>query len=110
MASYNPKRLYVGQPATTSATLYTVPASTSAIVKNIIITNTTGTAATLTLSIVPSGGTAGATNRIITGLSVSGNDTAVFDISAVMATGDFIAGLQGTSGSLTVNISGVEIA
>lgn len=100
-------RLYQGQPTTAEQTLYTVPANNTAIVKEIIVTNNTGSNATITLSIVPSGQTAGPLNRICTGKVVPANDVVVFALSTVMNSGDFISGLQGTNGALTVTISGV---
>lgn len=109
MAVYTPKKLYTGQPGTAATTLYTAPASTTSLIKNIIICNTTSSAATLTLSLVPSGGSAGVTNRIMSSLNISANDTVAMDLSGVLSTGDFISALQGTSGSLTLHITGVEV-
>jgi subtilase family serine protease len=88
--------------------LYTVPAGNTAVVKEIIVANNTGNNnATITLSIVPSGQTAGPLNRICAGKVVPANDVVVFALSTVMNAGDFISGLQGTNGALTVTISGV---
>lgn len=107
--AFKQKRLYQGQPGTAEGTLYTVPASTSAIVKEIIMTNITTTAATVSISVVPSGGTAGATNRIIEGLTIPANDIKVAPLSTVLNAGDFLSGLQGIASAITVTISGVEI-
>lgn len=104
-ATINRVTVYQGQPSTTVATVYTVPASTTVKVASIVVTNTTTSAATLTLSVVPSGGTAGATNRVLTAYSVAGNDTVVFDTTIYMNAGDFLATLQGTASALTVTIS-----
>ncbi|MGC4378243.1 hypothetical protein WD019_15145 [Fictibacillus sp. Mic-4] len=105
-----PKRLYIGQPGTAASTLYTVPANTKSIVKNVVLTNTTGADATITLHFVPSGGTAGAANKVISSYTVSANDTVVIDLSAVLEAGDTIQGLQGTASAVTVYLSGVEVA
>lgn len=107
--AFKQKRLYQGQPGTVEGALYTVPASTSAIVKEIIMTNITTTAATVSIGVVPSGGTAGATNRIIEGLTIPANDIKVAPLSTVLNAGDFLSGLQGTASAITVTISGVEI-
>lgn len=109
MAVYTPKKLYTGQPGTTATTLYTAPASTTTIIKNILVCNTTSSAATLTLSLVASGGSAAASNRILSAYNVSANDTVAIDLSGVLATGDFISALQGTSTALTCHITGVEV-
>lgn len=111
VTTINRINLYQGQPGTTNSTLYTVPASTTVKVASIVITNTTSSSATLTLSIVPSGGTAGAANRILAAIAVGGNVTMTLDpISVYMNASDFIAGLQGTSSALTVTISGETYA
>lgn len=109
MAVYTPKKLYTGQPSTSATTLYTAPASTTTIVKNIVICNTTASDATITVYFVPSAGSAGATNAIISGLTVTANNTLIIECSGVLATGDFISSLQGTSGALTLHITGVEV-
>jgi hypothetical protein len=111
MAVYTEKQLAQNAQASTSeTTIYTVPASTTTIVKQIIICNTTGSAADYSLSIVPSGGSAGDSNRILKLVSFAANSTTVYDLSQVMATGGFISILQGTSAAVTVTISGVEKA
>lgn len=109
MAVYTPKKFYTGQPGTSAGTLYTAPASTTAIIKNILICNTTGSAATVTLNFVASGGSAAASNQIMSSLEVAGNNTVAFDLSGVLSTGDFISALQGTSSAITLHITGVEV-
>lgn len=109
MAVYSPKKLYVGQPGSTATTLYTAPASTSTILKNILLCNTTSTDATITISFVPSGGSAGTTNRVFSAYTVKANDTVAVDMSSILSTGDFVSALQGTSGAITAYISGVEV-
>ena len=109
------ERLYEGQPGTTEATLYTAPtyasgspyqAGATALAKRLIVCNTTASAATLTLYLVPSGGTAGAANELFNALSVGAGATTILDPEQSMNPGDFIAGLQGTASALTVSLSG----
>ncbi|MDA8395552.1 MAG: hypothetical protein M0T72_10000 [Candidatus Dormibacteraeota bacterium] len=112
-----PQRLYQGQPAATEAALYTAPASTTnnpapgatAILKSMLVCNTTASAATLTLYIVPSGGAAGAANEIYNALSIAAGATQQIDLEQYLEAGDFLAGLQGTASALTVTLSGVTI-
>lgn len=107
---YTPKMMYSGQPGTTATTLYTVPASTTAIVKKINICNTTASDATITISFVASGGTASASNRITNNLVISANSTVPIDqMSDVIANGGFISAVQGTSSAITLYISGIEV-
>lgn len=104
------KELYLGQPGTTITTLYTVPASTRTIVKQIIVCNTTSTPISLQLHSVPNGGSATTANAIIYNAQFTANSTTTFDLSMVMdVAGDTIRALQSAATSLTVNISGVEI-
>jgi hypothetical protein len=109
-----PKKLYGAQPSNVLATLYTVPAATTEIIKEIVLTNTTATDATITLYLVDSGGTAGVTNMLLNAYPVTASltikDTVFISMSEVLAAGGTIQGLQGTSGAITVRISGVEVS
>jgi hypothetical protein len=102
--------LYEGQPTTSEATLATCPASTTWRADSVVLCNTTSTAATISLSRVPSGGTAGATNRFMSAFSVPANDTVTVDVKQYLNAGDFLSGLQGTSAAVTVTINGVVFA
>jgi len=108
--AYIPTILYpTNTPSTSGSTLYTVPGAKSTIVKNIVLANTTGTESTMTISVVPSGGSASASNRILSNYAVPANGVATLDCSIVMPTGAFLVGTNGTSGAVTVTVSGVEI-
>uniref|UniRef100_A0A7U3YCT9 Uncharacterized protein n=1 Tax=Geobacillus sp. (strain Y4.1MC1) TaxID=581103 RepID=A0A7U3YCT9_GEOS0 len=97
-----PKRLYKGTAGTTSTTVYTVPASTTTIVKNIVLTNKTGSAATITITI--------AGTEVVYNYSVAANDTVVLDLSLVMSATEIITVQAGTANAINVYISGVEVA
>lgn len=108
MPTYTPKRLAQNAQASTSeTTVYTVPGATSAIVKHIIIANTTGSAANYSISIVPSAGSATAANRILETVSFAANSITSIPVMIQMDTGDFISIKQGTSAAITVTINGV---
>ena len=87
--------------ATSSTTLYTVPASTTAIITNIAVTNTAASAGTFTLTL---DGVA-----LHTTTAIAANSTVYIDLKQVLATTKIIAGL---ASAVTVNfhISGVEIS
>ena len=95
------KTLYRGAAATSSATLYTVPASTTTVITNIAVTNTAAAAATYTISL----------DGVVfaSASSIAANDTIIIDVKQVLATTKIIAGL---ASAVTVNfhICGVEIA
>jgi hypothetical protein len=110
VTTINRAKLYQGQPTTSFTTLYTVPGSTDVKVSAIVLCNTTAAAATATVSVVSSGGTAGVANEIVSALSISANSVVVIDTSVYMTVGDFIAGLQGTSSAITLTVSGETYA
>jgi hypothetical protein len=96
-------------PGTSGTTLYTVPAAKTTIVKNIILANTTGTEATVSLSVVPSGGSAATSNRVLSTYAVPANGISTLDCSLVMPTAAFLFGTNTTNNAVTMTISGVEV-
>ena len=87
--------------ATSSTTLYTVPASTTAVITNIVVTNTAASSATFTLTL---DGVA-----LFTTVALAANSTAMFDLKQVLATTKIIAGLASAT-TVNFHISGVEIS
>ena len=87
--------------ATSSTTLYTVPSATTAIITNIVVTNTAASAATFTVKIN--------SIDILSGVSIAANTSAFFDLKQVVPATQVVAG---SASATTVNfhISGVEIA
>ena len=86
-----------------SSALYTVPTGYSAIIKQLVVTNTTGTAATFTFYI----GAASAGNALFSGTSVAANDTVIINLSQVLATGETLRALASTGSALNLTVSGV---
>ena len=95
------KALARAAAATSSATLYTVPASTTAVVTSIAVTNTAGTAATFSLLLDDV--------SLHTTTAIAANTTVYIDLKQTLATTKTI---KGFASAVTVNfhISGVEIA
>lgn len=107
MATDTLKRL--GGPTALSgsaATIYTVPASTTATIKAIRVANETGSAATLNFSV----GTDGANKRFVFGLSVPANGSYDWEGTLVLAAAEIIQAYSGTANALTIMLSGVETA
>ena len=100
------KKMYGGQPGTTDTLLYTAVAA-GAIVRSIHVANTTGAQATITLGLNAAGALA-ATNHFLSALSIPANSTYDWSGFQVLDASGTIRALQGTSGALTVMISGVE--
>ena len=95
------KALGRGAFATSSATLYTVPASTTTVVTNIVITNTAGSAGTFTLVL---NGTSLATT-----VACAANSITTLDLKQVLAATQTITGLASAT-TINYHISGVEIS
>ena len=95
------KALFRGAAATSSTTLYTVPASTTTVVTNILVANTATSSATYDLLLDDV--------SIANDVVIGGNDTVSIDLKQTLATTKTIKGL---ASAVTVNfhISGVEIA
>ena len=95
------KALFRGAASTSSATLYTVPASTTAVVTNIVVTNTAASDASYTLLLDDV--------SIATTVTVGASDTSVIDLKQVLATTKTIKGLASAT-TVNFHISGVEIS
>jgi hypothetical protein len=96
------KALFRGAATTTvGTTLYTVPASTTTVVTDIVVTNTAATAGTFTLGL--------AETSLATTVAVAANDSTVIPLKQVLAATNTITG--GAS-AVTINfhISGIELS
>jgi hypothetical protein len=86
--------------ATSSTTLYTVPADTNTIVTNIVVDNTAATAATF--SILLDG------VELLSAAAIDANASVFFDLKQVLATTKTITGFASAT-TVKFHISGVEI-
>lgn len=84
---------------TANTVVYTAPA-TGAIIKEIIISNTTGSANTVSLQI--------AGVNVLAGKAVPVNDCIVFALSTVLNSGDTVQAWCSAASANTIFISGVE--
>ena len=88
-------------------TLYTTPALSRSIVKDMDIANTTAASLTVTVYLVESGGSPGASNTLIPGMTVPANGMIQWTGSQVLNAGDSIRATASGAG-LTINASGAE--
>lgn len=92
-------------------TQYTTPAATTTVVDKFTITNVTGAAATISVHLVTTGGTADASNVILDERGIAPGET--FDATMlaghVIEPGGFISTLAGTASALVISASGREI-
>lgn len=105
MATITPIKIAQGAIGTTLSTFYTVPASSTLLVKDFDICNTTAATITITMYLVPSGGTAGSSNMIVPAYSLPANAMMQWAGTQVLNAGDFIQIVASAVGS-TINISG----
>jgi len=99
----------LGQAAITTGatTLYTTPASTRAMVKEIDVVNTTAGSATFDVYLVPLSGTAGTGNAMFYQQPLNANETLQWNGLQVMNAGETIQIKASTTG-LTITASGAE--
>jgi hypothetical protein len=111
-----PKQLNSGagtdtQAGTTATTLYTVPASTTAVVQTVTLCNTSASAITISLYRVPSGGTAGVANQVINSYSLAANETRFLDeLRWGLSAGTMIQASAQIANVVTIFLDGVEVA
>lgn len=86
--------------ATTNTTIYTVPSSTTAVVTNIVVDNTSASTATFNINL---DGVA-----LLSAASLAANASAFFDLKQALAATKTITASASTT-AVTIHISGVEI-
>jgi len=100
----------VAPAATTEANLYTVPASTQAVVSSIAITNQAASSATFRIAVRPSAdATTAAKHYLVYGTTVGAADTVVLTIGVTLAASDKIQ-VYGSSATLSFSAYGSEIS
>jgi len=102
------KRLVGPVPLTTTpaTTVYTVPPSTTTILRSVHVNNESAATATFTLSI----GTDGAGKRLWSAVDVPTKESFDWSGFIVMTAAEIIQSSAGTATALTLTISGVEVA
>lgn len=103
-----PKRLVQAELGNASTTLYTVPASTSTIVKDMWLCNASGSSRTVTVDLVKSGGSVGDASKVYAANTLAANTTLGVRCSLVMETGDTLRAHADSTGAIGFNVSGVE--
>jgi len=94
------KVLYRGAAATSSATLYTVPSSTTTLVTSILVVNTSATSQTFTMFLDDV--------SIATTTTVPANDTNMIEIKQALGATKTIKGLASAT-TVNFHITGLEV-
>ena len=96
-----PTLFYRGAAATSSATLYTVPSATTAVLTDIVVSNTSSNQQYVTMTVDGV--------NILPTVPVSANTVINLQPKTVIGSADILAGFA-TSADVKFHISGVEIA
>jgi hypothetical protein len=96
--------------ANTQSTVYTATGVT-AIIDKFTATNYSATAATISVNLVTSGGSAGNDNLIVKTKTLQASETYTFPelVGHVLAPGGFISTIAGTASAINIRVSGREV-
>lgn len=106
------RRLIDGSQLTTSqVTYYTAPANSRVIIQKLTLTNTTGTARTATVYLVPDGGSPTASNTLLSAVTVAAGYTmdVVEAAGHVLEAEGTIRALADAGTAVTIQASGVVV-
>jgi hypothetical protein len=106
-----PKTLLEAKYAENSQTTQYTATGVKAIIDKFTATNGTGVAATLAVNLVPSGGTASASNLVLFTKSIAAGETYSCPelVGQILSAGDFISTNAGTATAIVIRISGREV-
>jgi hypothetical protein len=95
---------------TSQTTQYTAPTGTRTIIDKATATNDTGSPVTCDVNVVASGGSAGASNLVLSITVAAGTvDLCAALVGHVLQPGDFVSAIAGTATALVFRMSGREI-
>jgi len=100
------------QAENSQTTQYTVATGQRVIIDKFTVTNSTGSAATLGINLVESGGSAGASNLMLDDKSIAAGETYTCPevVGHILGPGDLISTIAGTATALTIRASGRVIS
>ena len=106
-----PKGLVESQQLTNANATYYTATNVRTIIDKMTLCNTTSGAVTATVDLVDSGGSAGASERIISARSIAAGETYICPeaVGHVLNNGDSIQALASANTSITIRVSGREI-
>lgn len=109
------KRFVEGSQLTTGAVAYYTAqnvAGVKSLIKKATVCNTTASAATVTVYLVPSGGSPAAANTIVSARPVAAGQTLeLYEVeNQVLEAGDTLQALASAGTAITLAVSGVELS
>jgi hypothetical protein len=102
----NYKRLSQSQLPAAAAAQYTVPGATQAIIRSIILVNTTGSPVTVSLFV---GGSA-SSNKILDTYSIPANTRVTLNDVLTLGAADTLQAVASSAASVTMTVFGLEIS
>jgi hypothetical protein len=110
--SVTPKTLIDAKQAENALTTQYTATNVTALIDKFTVTNTTGGAQTIDVHLVPEGGSADATNKVIDAATVAANATMTLTqlSGQVLEAGDFISTIASAATALTIRCSGREVS
>ena len=107
-----PKAIIASQQLTNANATYYTATNIRTIIDKFTLTNTTAGAVTVTIDLVDSGGTAGASERMISARSIAAGETYICPevVGHILNAGDSIQGLASANTSITIRASGREVS
>lgn len=109
--SVTPKTITAAQVAASATAYYTAPTNTRSVIKKLTFTNTTAGALTVTVYLVPSGGTASATNTLVSARTIGAGETyECFEAQGqVLQAAGMLQALASAATSISIQGSVVEV-
>jgi hypothetical protein len=106
------KVLIPAKTAENAQTTQYTATNVTTIIDKFTATNYSGTAATISVNLVTSGGSAGNDNLIVKTKTLQPSETYTFPelVGQVLASGGFISTIAGTASAINIRASGREIA
>ena len=95
---------------TANATMYTVPASTEAIVSTITVANVSGSEASFRIFVVEDGDAAGTGNALAYDATIAPNSFTAFSLGITLGSADAIVVRSGTGSAVTFQAFGSELS
>lgn len=95
--------------ATTATTLYTVPASTQAVISTLVVCNQASTAATFRLAVRVGGAALAASQYLAYDVTVGAADSTALTLGITLAATDIVT-VYGSSATLSFTAFGSEIS
>lgn len=95
--------------ATTNTDIYTVPASTQAVISTIVVANQTTTAATFNIAVRVAGAAITAKQYVAYQVTVAAGDSTALTLGITLGATDVIT-VQASTATLSFNVFGSEIA